>query len=85
MALHSPFDFEQIFVVDVAGNPEIFSFLAMLLISLAMSKFSLPSKVALPLFALFAIVMATYMQGMFVLVILLAGISTFYALSKIGR
>lgn len=82
MTLIAPLDLEQIFVVNVSGTPEIFSFVAILLISFALAKFDFPNKISLAFFALFGIVMATYLQGIYVLIILLGGITTFYALSK---
>lgn len=85
MVLHNPLDLEQIFIVDLAGNPEIFSFISMILVAFAMSKFGLPSKLSLPLFALFGVIMGAYMSGIYVLIILFAGIATYYSLSKIGR
>lgn len=84
-SLHSPFDLEQILVTDVAGSLEIFSFLAILLVAFVMSRFNFPNKVSLSLFALFGVIMASYLSGIYVLIILLAGITTFYSLSKIGR
>jgi ABC-type maltose transport system permease subunit len=85
MSLISPLDLERIFVVDVAGTPEIFSFFAMLLVAFALSRFNFPNKINLVLFALFTVIMATYMAGFYVLVILIGGIVTFYSLSKIAK
>lgn len=80
-----PLDLEKIFVVDFAGSQEIFTFAAILLVSIAFSKFGLPNKIALPLFALFGVIMSQYIGGLYVLVILFAGIVTYYSLSKIVR
>jgi len=85
VALISPLDLQQHLATTVAGSSEIFTFLAMLIIAFALSKFNLPNKVSLSLFALFGIIMATYMQGVYVLIILIIGIVTYYSLSKIGR
>lgn len=85
MALFQPFDFYSIFGIDVAGTPEIFSLLAILLMSVVFSKFNMTGKLALPLFALFGVIMSSYLGGIYVIIILVAGISTFYALSKVAK
>ena len=85
MALHSPFDLEQILVIDLAGSADIFSFIAIIFAGVMMSKFSLPSKLSLPLFALFGIIMSSYIGGLYVLIIILTGIVTFYSISKIWK
>lgn len=83
--LISPLDFEQLFIVNLAGSTEIFSFIAVLLVAFAMSKFRLTSRLALPLFAVFGVIMATYLEGIYILIILLGGLVTFYALSKLAK
>ena len=85
MALIGPFDLRRIFVVDLAGTPEIFSFVAILLISFAMGKFGFTGKLALPLFALFVVIMAAYLRPLYVLVILIAGIVTYFAVSRMVK
>lgn len=85
MALTSPLDLEQIFVVDVAGNAEIFTFIATLLVFFILSKFNFPSKVSLSIFALFAVIMAAFLPSIYVIVILVAGITTFYAWTKMVK
>lgn len=85
MALHSPLDLQQIFIVDVAGSMEIFSFLAMLVVAFVLSRFNFTGKTNLALFALFAVIMASYMSGIYVLIILIVGITSFYALSKVAK
>ena len=83
--LISPLDLQRIFVVDVAGSIEVFSFLAILLISFVMGKYNFSNRISLVLFALFGTIMAAYMPGIYVLIILLAGFATFYAISKMSR
>ena len=83
--LHSPFDLEQILVVDLAGSAEIFSFIVVLIVSFMMAKFNLSNKIAMVLFVLFTVIMSAYLSGLYVLVIILGGVVTFYSLSKFGR
>lgn len=85
MTLISPLDLRQHLVVGVAGNPEVFSFLAILLISIVMGKYQLPNKVALAFYALFGVIMSSYIGGLYVVIILIGGIATFYSLTKIVR
>jgi len=83
--LIKPFDFLNIILVDVAGSLEIFSFLMIILISFIMSKFNIPDKIAMILFVLFAVIMSAFMQGIYVLVIIISGIVIFYNLSKMSK
>lgn len=85
MSVIQPLDLEQIFITNLAGNPEIFSFVAIIFVGIACAYFRFSNRNALAIFALFTIIMATYMQGIYVLVILLTGISSYYALSRIAK
>ena len=85
MSLISPFDLERIYVVDVAGTPEVFSFVAILILSFIMGRYNFGNKISLSLFALFFVIMAAYLQNLYVLVIIVAGLTVFYAVSKFGR
>lgn len=82
MAIIQPFNLEPIFMVDAAGTPEIFSFFALILVGIAMAKYDLPNKLALTFFALFGIVMATYMPGLYVLICIIIGLTTFYSVAR---
>lgn len=83
MTLTSPLDIIHILIFDVAGSVEIATFLLAIIVSIAMAKFGLTSKIALPAYVLFAMVMATYMEGLYVLAIVLAGLVTFYSIKKV--
>ena len=85
MTLNSPLDLEQILVVDLAGNPEVFSFVAIILYAFAAAKFNLPNKVSLTLFGLFTVIMAAYLQGLFVLVNLVTGLVIYYNFGKLAK
>lgn len=85
MSLYSPLDLKNILIVDVAGTPEVFSFFSMLMVAFLLSKFSFPNRINLALFGLFGVLMATYMQGIYVLIILFAGLATYTGFSKFGR
>ena len=83
MTITQPLDLEKIFVVNLAGSQEIFTFVAMLMVGMACAYFKFSNRNAMILFALFTVMMATYLQGLYVIVILLAGMSTFYTLARL--
>ena len=82
MAIIQPFDFEKIFVVTLAGTPEIFTFLSIIMISGLAAYFRMQNKVAMIMFGLFAIIMSSYLGGLYVLVLLVSGVVTFMAIQK---
>ena len=85
MALISPLNFDRILIVDLAGSVSIFLYLALFIVAFAMSRFNLPTKIVYPIFALFAIVMASVSQSFYVLVIIIAGMSVFYSIGRALR
>lgn len=85
MAIIPPFDLEQILVVNVAGSAEIFTFLAVILLSYAMARYDFPDKITLVMFGLFAIIMALYLPSLYIIVILIGGITTFYHVARLMK
>lgn len=85
MSLIAPFDLETIFVTVLAGTPLIFSFLAIILVAYLAAYFKMPNSVALFFLALFGVIMATYLEGLYILLILLVGLISFYSISKLIR
>lgn len=85
MALTAPLDLKQHFITVLAGSAEIFTFVAIFIVAIFMSRFNFSNKVSLAMFALFGVIMATYLSGIYVLIILLIGIVTYYSLAKIVR
>lgn len=82
MTLISPLNLEQILVTNLAGTPEIFSFLAVLLVALVTAYFGMSKSHALIMFVLFGVLMASYLQGLYVLIILVVGVVSFYSISR---
>ena len=79
-----PFDFEKIFLHIFAGNSDLFTFIAIIVISGALAFFRVPDKVYLPMLALFGILFALWIgAGLYVLTILIVGLITFKAIAKI--
>ena len=85
MTLNSPFDLKSIFVVDLAGTPEIFSFVAIIVVGWVIGKFKFDNTEALVTFALFTVIMSAYLPALYVIVNLLVGIIVYYQLSKMSR
>ena len=80
----NPFDAETLFLHIFAGSPEIFTFIAIIVISGALAFFRVPDKIYLPMLALFGILFALWIGvGLYVLTILIVGLITFKAIAKI--
>lgn len=82
MAVIDPFDFEKIFVVIVAGSPEIFTAMFLILISAMGAYFRFENRVMMIMYLIAGIVMSFYMGVFYVLIILIAGIITFYSIMR---
>lgn len=83
MTLTQPLDLQTHFITVLAGSPEIFSFVAMLVVAYGCAYFNLSNKMSLVMFAAFILIMATYLQGLYILLILIGGLVTFYSLRKL--
>jgi hypothetical protein len=82
MAVIYPFDFERIFITILAGSPEIFTALFFIFISGLSAYFKFDSKVMFIMYVVAGIVMASYMPVVYMLIILIVGIITFYSISR---
>lgn len=82
MTVINPFDFERIFVVILAGSPDIFTFLFIVFISGLGAYFKMDSNIMMIMYLVFGIVMSTYIGAIYVLIILIVGILTFYSVGK---
>ena len=74
MTIIQPLNLESIFVTTLSGTPEIFSFLAIILIFSLAAYFRMPNEIALILFGLFGVIMASYLGALCVLIILIGGL-----------
>lgn len=80
-----PFDLQKIFVVTLAGTTEIFTFLSIIFVSAISAYFRMPNYIAMIMYVVYALVMSQYIGGMYILVILLAGIVTFAGMSRVWK
>lgn len=83
MSMIEPLDFETIFVNLFAGSPEIFAFFSMIFIAGLAAYFKMSNYLTMIMFVLFAIVMSFYLSGLYVLVVLISALATYYGLSRI--
>lgn len=85
MSWIEPLNLKYILVNVLAGNLEIFTFLSFLVIAAMAAKFQMPNSVTLLMFAIFVIIMNTYLGlgGIYLLVILIVGLVSFFGLKKI--
>ena len=80
-----PLDLECIFVNTLSGSMEIFIFISLIFIAAVGASFRMLSVTLLIMFALFALLMAQFMSGMYFLVVLLGGLIIVYLLSKLVK
>ncbi len=86
MAFIQPLDFEQIFLVTIAGgNTLIFIFLAIIVIAAMAARFRMPNSAFLMILALFGIIMFDFLGGLGVLLLLITGFLTFAALANLFK
>ena len=83
MPLTQPLDLQNILVNTLAGSPEIFTFLALIFIAGLAAYFQMPNIIALSMFALFGIFMVDIIGGVYMLIILVAGIAIYYSIKKV--
>lgn len=84
MTVINPFDLERIFVVIVAGSPEIFTGMMILFLSALAGYFHMDNKVMMIMYALAGIIMGLYIgQGLYILIILAIGLITFYSITRL--
>ena len=85
MSVEEPLEMYDLIVNTVAGNVEIFVFLAIAFISSISAKFNMPKEIFMLMLALFGILFSNYIGGLYLIILLLAGFSIFYSISKIFR
>ena len=73
---------ERIFISILSGNTEIFIALFLILISATGAYFKFDSKVMMVMYLIAGIVMSVYIGALYVLIILIIGIVTFYSVGR---
>lgn len=83
MTFFEPLDLKGILFNSLAGSVEIFMFIAFIAIGAATSALRIPKSVTLVFFGLFAIILADYFPALYLLVIVIAGMTSAHAISKV--
>lgn len=83
MVFHNPLDLEYWLINVFAGSVDIFVFLSFIAISGLAAYFRMPNMVTAIMFVIFGIFMSSYIGGLYLVLVLLSGLVTFYSISKI--
>ena len=75
-----PLNLECIVINMFAGTIDIFMFISFIVVALMAGRFKMRNTPAMLMFAMFAIIFSTYMPGLYILVILLGGLTIFFSL-----
>lgn len=80
-----PLALQTLFMNLFAGSIEIFTFVSMIAIAFLSAKFRMPASVMMLIFGLYVLILNTYLNfgGLYVLVILMAGLITFFSMKKL--
>ena len=78
-----PLDLRCILINTFAGSMEVFIFIAMIAIAVLGARFRMLNTTLLIMYALFAILMANFMQGYLFLVILVIGLTVSVTIGQI--
>jgi hypothetical protein len=81
----APFALDNLFVNVLAGNWNIFIFLALILISAGAGLFRMPDRVYLSFVVLFGVFMAVHLGGLYALMLVLVGLGIYYGLAKLVK
>jgi len=79
-----PLDFKTIFLDYFLGNPALFAFAFIILISFASAKFRIPDKIYLLILVLSSLMFGVYLgNAIYVLVIFLVGYISFKSIARL--
>ncbi len=83
MTFFEPLDLQGILLNSLAGSIEIFMFIAFIAIGGVASALRIPKSVTLVLFGLFAVILADFFPALYLLVVVIAGMTAAHAISKV--
>ena len=83
MTFVEPLDLERILINTLAGNVEIFMFLAFIAIGATTTLMRIPKSMTLVLLGLFAVFLSDYFPAIYLLAVVIAGMIAANAVSKI--
>jgi|TARA_Y100000310_G_C20501058_1_gene724008 hypothetical protein len=80
-----PLNLECLLVNTFAGSMELFVFLAVIFIASVGAYFRMMNATILLMFGIFAVIMATQLQGIYFLALLIAGLIASFAVGRIVK
>lgn len=83
--LIQPFDLECLFVNLLSGSVEIFTFLAFIVIAALGAYFKMLNSTVMIMLAIFGILMAQFISGIYFIILLAGGLVIGYVFSKIVK
>lgn len=75
-----PLDLQTILVNTFAGNTLLFAFIAVMFIASMAAYFRMPNLITLVMIGMFVLMFAPFFEGMWVLVIFIVAITTYYGI-----
>jgi len=85
MAFLAPLDLEQLLVTTLAGNVIIFTFLAVIFISVLAARFRMPNLIFGVMIVVFSVFFADYLGGAYLIVLLITAIITFVSFANFTK
>jgi len=90
MPFNQPLDLQYWLVNVFSGTTTIFMFISVIVIAALAARFKMPNVVALAMFALFTVFMVATpigaeFSGVYLLVVLIAGLATYYSIAKLVK
>lgn len=80
-----PLNLQCLLVNTFSGSIEIFTAISFIVISAMAARFRMPNSIFLVMIGLFSVLMSQYMRGIYVLVMIITGLISFYSISKIVK
>lgn len=85
MSLANPLALEDFLVNTIAGSSEIFVFLAIIVFASLAGMFRMPKVIFLSLLALFGIMFSKYVDGFYLIILLLGGFLLFTSIERLFK
>lgn len=86
MAMYiNPLDLQNILVNTLAGNWNIFLFLALIAISAGAGIFRMSDRLYISFIVLFGVFMAVHLGGLYALILVVVGLVIYYGLAKLVK
>ncbi|KKL60221.1 hypothetical protein LCGC14_2207480 [marine sediment metagenome] len=83
MTFFEPLDLQGILINSLAGSIEIFMFIAFISIGAITASLKIPKSVTLVFLGLFAVILADFFPALYLLVVVIAGMTASHAISKV--